>query len=151
MDRDLYLHEFRPQPKLSVPATPIERPRFPVIAPPNPLGPDFGGAWSERPAAELLDALDQADVRVYVDLDGGWGEDILNQRLERFKSAAPERFRMFGGVDWSAWPEHGDRFGEWAAARFREQVARGAEGRKNWKPVGLPVRGHDRAVVLRPH
>src|SRR4051794_35577252 len=84
MDRDLYLHEFLPQPKLSVPVTQITRPRFPVIDAHNPLGPDFGGGWSERPVAQLIDALDQADVRVYVDLDGGWGEQILNQRLEHF-------------------------------------------------------------------
>ena len=92
MDRDLYLHEFLPQPKLSVPVTQITQPRFPVIDAHNHLGPDFGGGWSERPVAELLDVLDQADVRVYVDLDGGWGEQILNQRLEHFKAAAPERF-----------------------------------------------------------
>src|SRR6476619_2276536 len=72
MDRDLYLHEFLPQPKLSVPITPITRPRFPVIDAHNHLGSDFGGGWSERPVGELLDALDQAGVRVYVDLDGGW-------------------------------------------------------------------------------
>jgi len=101
MNRDLSLHEFRPRPKLSLPATPIERPRFPVIDAHNHLGPDFGGGWSERPVGELLDALDRADVRVYVDLDGGWGEQILNQRLDHFKAAAPERFRIFGGVDWS--------------------------------------------------
>jgi predicted TIM-barrel fold metal-dependent hydrolase len=147
MERDLYLHEFLPQPKLSVPATPIERPRFPVIDAHNHLGPDFGGGWSERPVAELLDALDQADVRVYVDLDGGWGEQILNQRLEHFKAAAPERFRIFGGVDWSKWPEHGDRFGEWAARQFRAQAARGAEGLKIWKPFGLHVRDQHGALV----
>jgi hypothetical protein len=115
MERDLYLHEFLPRPKLSVPATPIERPRFPVIDAHNHLGPDFGGGWSERPVAELLDALDQADVRVYVDLDGGWGEQILNQRLEHFKAAAPG----------PCWKGARSRSG-------RQWCRRSARGRRRW-------------------
>lgn len=145
----MFLTDYRPRPALVTKVTPITKPRFPVIDAHNHLGPDFGGGWSERPAAELLGALDEADVRVYVDLDGGWGEDILQHRLDKFKAAAPERFRIFGGVNWAAWSEHGDRFGEWAAARFRQQVAWGAEGLKIWKPFGLHVRDqHGRLVAV---
>jgi predicted TIM-barrel fold metal-dependent hydrolase len=145
----MLLTDYRPRPVLATKVTPITKPRFPVIDAHNHLGPEFGGGWSERPAAELLEALDQADVRVYVDLDGGWGEEILQHRLDKFKVAAPERFRIFGGVNWSAWPEHGDRFGEWAAARFRQQVAWGAEGLKIWKPFGLHVRDqHGRLAAV---
>ena len=43
---------------------------------------------------------------------------------------------MFGGVDWSAWPEQGDRFGEWAAARLRAQASRGAAGAQDLEAVG---------------
>lgn len=136
----MFLTDYRPRPVLTTKVTPITKPRFPVIDAHNHLGPEFGGGWSERPVGELLEALDQADVRLYVDLDGGWGEDILQHRLDKFKAAAPERFRIFGGVNWSAWPEHGDGFGEWAADRFRQQVAWGAEGLKIWKPFGLHVR-----------
>jgi predicted TIM-barrel fold metal-dependent hydrolase len=143
----MLLTDYCPRPALVTKVTPISKPRFPVIDAHNHLGPDFGGGWSERPAAELLAALDEADVRVYVDLDGGWGEGILQHRLDKFKAAAPERFRMFGGVNWSAWPEHGDRFGEWAAARFRQQVAWGAEGLKIWKPFGLHVRDQHGTLV----
>ena len=137
---DLLLRDFQPRSKLVVPETRVERPRFPVIDAHNHLAEPFGGGWDRRPVSELLDVLDAADVRVCVDLDGGWGEDILHRHLDYFKAAAPERFRIFGGVDWSAWPEQGDRFGEWAAQRFRVQVARGAEGLKIWKPFGLHVR-----------
>ena len=134
------LSEFRPRPALVTRQTLIERPRFPVIDAHNHLGPEFGGGWAQRPIEELLAAMDAANVTTLVDLDGGWGEPILYERLDAIKAKAPERFRMFGGVDWSAWPEHGDRFGEWAAARFRAQVARGADGLKIWKPFGLHVR-----------
>jgi predicted TIM-barrel fold metal-dependent hydrolase len=90
--------------------------------------------------AQLLDILNEAGVRAYVDLDGGWGEEILESHLDKIKAAAPERFLMFGGVDWSKWPEHAGDFGEWAAARLRAQAARGAQGLKIWKPLGTTVR-----------
>ena len=143
----MLLSSYRPHPALVTKATQIDRPRFPVIDAHNHLGPAFGGGWDRRPVAELIEVLDQADVRVYVDLDGGWGEDILNHHLEYFKAAAPERFRIFGGVDWAAWPDHGDNFGEWAAMRLREQARRGADGLKIWKPFGLHVRDHHGALV----
>ncbi len=133
----MLLTEYRPQPTLITKVTPIAKPRFPVIDAHNHLGENFGSDWFNRPVSELLDMLDQAKVRILVDLDGGWGEDILHHHLDKFKSPAPERFCIFGGVDWSAWPEHGDNFGRWAAQRFREQAARGAQGLKIWKAFGL--------------
>jgi predicted TIM-barrel fold metal-dependent hydrolase len=146
-DNDLLLRDFEPSPKLVVPETRVDTPRYQVIDAHNHLAAPFGGGWDKRPVAELLDLLDEAQVRVYVDLDGGWGEDILHRHLDHFKAAAPERFRVFGGVDWSAWPEHGDRFGEWAAERFRQQAARGAEGLKIWKPFGLHVTDQHGSLV----
>lgn len=95
----------------------------------------------------MLDILDEAGVRVYVDLDGGWGEDILNTHLDLFKARAPERFRVFGGVDWSKWPELGNRFPDWAARNLRAQKERGAEGLKIWKLFGLQVRDHEGKLV----
>jgi predicted TIM-barrel fold metal-dependent hydrolase len=146
---DILLHDFRPRPRLVVGETVIMKPRFPAIDAHNHLAAPFGGDWDQRPVSELLDVLDECDVRVLVDLDGGWGEHILHAHLDKFKAAAPERFRVFGGVDWSAWPEHRDQFGEWAAQRLREQAARGAEGLKIWKPFGLHVRDqHDRLVPV---
>jgi predicted TIM-barrel fold metal-dependent hydrolase len=143
----LSLSDFKPQPRLVTHETPIARPRFPVIDAHNHLSlPGFGG-WDTRPVAELLDLLDQADVRVYVDLDGGWGEDILHTHLDHFKAAAPERFRIFGGVDWTKWAELGDRFPDWAAGRLRQQAARGAQGLKIWKMLGLTVRDHQNQLV----
>ena len=85
--------------------------------------------------------------RIYVDLDGGWGEDILNAHLDHFKQPAPERFHIFGGVDWSKWPELGDKFPEWAAGRLKVQKERGADGVKIWKPFGLHVRDHKDELV----
>lgn len=143
---DLLLRDFHPRPRLSVPTTQVEKPRYPVIDAHNHLGL-LGINWAERPLSQLLDWLDEADVRVFVDLDGGWGEEVLHRHLDTFKAAAPDRFIHYGGVDWDRWPEYGNRFGEWAADRFRQQVARGAQGLKVWKNLGLNVRDPDGNLV----
>jgi predicted TIM-barrel fold metal-dependent hydrolase len=124
----------------------IERPRFPVIDAHNHLW----DSWEKlnHPISELLDILDSIDVRVFVDLDGGFGEEILHRHLDTFKAAAPERFQVFAGVEWAKWPELGDRFGDWAAQKLREHKRQGAEGLKIWKPFGLKVK--DQHGVLAP-
>lgn len=135
----MLLNDYRPVPKLHVKTTQVNKPRFPVIDAHNHLGTPFGGGSAQPPVDELVGILDEAGVSVFVDLDGGWGEDILQRHLDRFKGAAPERFIHFGGVDWSQWPEKGNRFGDWAAERLREQVRWGAQGLKIWKGFGLNV------------
>jgi len=142
----MLLFEYRPSSMLVTKATHIQGPHFPVIDAHNHLNTEVGG-WSKRPVSELLAVLDEANVRVYVDLDGGWGEDILLAHLDHFKATAPERFCVFGGVNWGAWQEQGDHFGEWAADRLRAQAALGAEGLKVWKEFGLRVRDQRGALV----
>ena len=141
------LENFRPQSKLVTRATPVERPRFPAFDAHNHLGEDFGGGWDRKPLPQLLDLLDQAGVVRYVDLDGGWGEHLLNAHLDHFKQPAPERFLVFGGVDWSQWKEKGNGFPEWAASRLRVQKERGAEGLKIWKGLGLHVKDQNDTLV----
>ncbi|MFN8376800.1 MAG: hypothetical protein U0694_28495, partial [Anaerolineae bacterium] len=120
--QDLTLPNFMPRAQVVTKVSQVLKPRFPVIDAHNHLAEPFGGGWDKRPINELLDALDSVDVRLYVDLDGGWGEDLLHRHLDTLKARAPERFQVFGGVDWSKWSEHGDHFGEWAAKQFRLQV-----------------------------
>ena len=139
---DLPLREFIPHPKVSLSEIHVDMPRFPVIDAHNHLGETFGGGWCREPVQALLDVMDASGVLLLVDLDGGWGETILNERLEKYKSTAPERFCIFGGVDWKAWPEKGHHFGDWAASRLQSQAGRGAQGLKIWKPFGLQVRDH---------
>ncbi len=143
----MLLRDYKPRSALSTKTTPILRPKFAVIDAHNHLGDPFGGGWDKKPIDELIDRLDEAGVRLYIDLDGGWGEDILHRHLDHFKAAHPDRFQVFGGVDWNAWPEQGDRFPEWAANSLRLQAARGAEGLKIWKPFGLKVRDHQGTLV----
>ena len=42
--------------------------------------------------SELFAILDEADVRVYVDLDGGWGEEILHRHWIILKPPLPSVF-----------------------------------------------------------
>lgn len=136
----MLLKDYKPRSKLAVKSTLVERPRFPVVDAHNHLGQDFGGGWIDRPIGELLDRLDQAGVTHYVDLDGGWGESVLLAHLEHLKAPAPERFLVFGGVDWERWGEMGDGFPDWAAGRLRLQAKWGTQGLKIWKPFGLTVK-----------
>jgi predicted TIM-barrel fold metal-dependent hydrolase len=141
------LTEFSPQPALVTAVTDVTGPKYRIFDAHNHLGSDFGGGWDRRPVSDLIHVLDAAGVDRIVDLDGGWGEAILDAHLKHFKEAAPERFLMYGGVDWSAWPEHGDRFGEWAARRLEAQVRRGAQGLKIWKNLGLRVLDQNQKLV----
>ncbi len=144
---DLLLRDFAPRPKLVTRETTVARPRFPIFDAHNHLGPEFGGNWIARPAGELIEVMDRLDISRLVDLDGGWGEAVFDAHLEHFKAPHPERFLVFGGIEWSKWPEEGDRFGEASARRLEAQVRRGAEGLKVWKVLGLRVRDHNGARV----
>lgn len=132
------LAQFRPRQALRVPATPIERPRFPVIDAHNHLGPVFGGPWADRPVAELLAAMDASGVQALVDLDGGGGDE-LSLAIERTQAAHPGRFAVFAGLAYDAWRTE-PAFGELEAERLRDAAARGARGLKVWKHLGLVAR-----------
>ncbi len=136
----MLLPDFRPKAALVTTTTQVPKPRFPVIDAHNHLAEPFGGGWDKRPLAECLEVLDEAGVKRYVDLDGGWGEEVLQRHLDHFKQPAPDRFAIFGGVNWDRWAELKNRFPEWAAGRLCEQARWGAQGLKIWKPFGLHVR-----------
>ncbi len=133
------LADYKPKSKLVTSQTTITAPRFPVVDAHNHLAEPFGGGWDDKPIGELLDQLDQAGIVHYVDLDGGWGENLLNKHLDTLKAAAPDRFTVFGGIDWAKWAEMGDAFPDWQAKRLRIQKQRGAGGLKVWKGFGLQV------------
>jgi predicted TIM-barrel fold metal-dependent hydrolase len=138
--KDLKLSQYQPKPMLVVKHSQVKAPRFPVIDAHNHLMQPFGGGWEKRPLTELIEILNAAHVSMYFDMDGGWGEGILQQHLDLFKAKYPERFCVFGGVDWEAWQEQGDKFPEWAAERLKVQAGWGADGLKIWKKFGLSIK-----------
>jgi predicted TIM-barrel fold metal-dependent hydrolase len=135
----MLLEEYQPKSNLVTKFTRVLKPRYPVIDAHNHLGDEFGGGWVHQPIDELIKLLDQADVKMYFDLDGGWGEDVLTEHIKLFKNSHPERFKVFGGVNWAMWKSLGDEFPEWAAARLKVQQSKGADGLKIWKNFGLRV------------
>lgn len=143
----MLLESFKPKSKLVTKSTYVMKPRYPVIDVHNHLGDEFGGGWIHKPIGELIDILDEAGVRLFIDLDGGWGENILTSHIELIKSKSPERFQIFGGVNWEKWSEMGELFPEWAASRLHAQVVIGAQGLKIWKNFGLSVRDHNNSLV----
>ncbi|MCC7381254.1 MAG: amidohydrolase family protein [Deltaproteobacteria bacterium] len=149
---ELRLVDYRPRSTLIVPVHEVPRPKYPAVDAHNHLGERWGGGWDRRPVSELLDTLDAAGVEALIDLDGGFGEDLLHAHLDRFKNASPERFVVFGGADWSRFPDEGNSFGEKAAKRLEAQKARGAGGLKIWKSLGLTVKdaGGRRVAVDDP-
>ncbi len=145
----MLLSDYRPKSQLVTRVAKVEKPRFPVIDAHNHLSEPFAVS-DHKPLPELpelLDLLDEAGVITFVDLDGGWGEEILNTHLDRFKAKAPERFQVFGGVDWSQWERKGIGFPDWAAGRLKVQKERGAQGLKIWKGFGLHVYDHNNELV----
>jgi predicted TIM-barrel fold metal-dependent hydrolase len=137
---------YNPISQLVTHQTSVTEPAFPAIDAHNHLS-QFGGHWDQRDLSDLLRQLDAAHITHYVDLDGGWGEEILDFHLRKFKEKAPDRFTMFAGPNWKLWPEAGNRFGDLSAQRFRQQIARGAKGLKIWKDFGLHVTDQNGKLV----
>ncbi|HWQ04066.1 MAG TPA: amidohydrolase family protein [Longilinea sp.] len=140
------LTQFKPRSQLVTKQTRIDRPKFPAVDAHNHLGQFGDDAIAKLPLNQLCDRLDEAGVTHYVDLDGGWGEAVLRQHLD-YLAPRQERFQVFGGVDWSRWPELGDAFPEAAAKRLEVQHGWGARGLKIWKPFGLQVRDQHGLLV----
>lgn len=134
----MQLTEYRPRSRLRTATTLIDRPRFSVIDAHNHLGPEFSRGWGGRPVADVLAALDEASVEMVVDLDGGQGEK-LEQHLDRYQRAHPDRFAVFAGLAYEEWAENPD-FGSMEATRLEQAAARGARGLKVWKTLGLVAR-----------
>lgn len=138
----ILLKEFEPQSVLSVPQTRIAKPRFPVI--------DFHTHLTWSPGldpsdnikviaepAELLPTMDAKNVRVMVNLTGGYGEGLLDSIRVHAKTH-PDRFVVFAEPWWS-------RVAEPDYARFQaDQLERahdaGARGLKVLKILGLFAR-----------
>lgn len=116
----------------------MERLRFPAIDAHNHLGRWLTKAWAARDVGALLARMDQANISAIVNLDGMWGNE-LDANIARYDAKHPGRFATFAQLDWREL-EAGKGFGERLAASVRESAARGAQGLKVWKNLGLHLR-----------
>jgi len=79
-----------------------------------------------------------------VNLDGRWGQE-LDDNLDRYDRAHPERFATFCHVDWSACAaDDFDRLGR----QLADGIDRGARGLKVWKDLGRSVKDAAGRLVL---
>jgi predicted TIM-barrel fold metal-dependent hydrolase len=138
----LALEDYEPKSMLHVPETKVPRARFPVI--------DFHThlSWSGRRGRtlalhnnatpdEVLPVMDRKNVRVMVNLTGGFGQ-VLEQTISYWQKPHPDRFIVFT----EPWLE---KITERAYPQFQaDQISRahelGAKGLKILKTLGLYLR-----------
>jgi predicted TIM-barrel fold metal-dependent hydrolase len=141
----LRLAEFKPRSMLHVAQHEVPRARFPVIDfhqhVDDHLEPDGS---LPTPADQLIKVMDAANVRTLVVLTGPSG-DALSKLIAALVKPHPDRFIVFAQVDWTRIDE--PDFGAKAAARLRDDVARGARGLKVLKTLGLYARDRQGKLV----
>jgi predicted TIM-barrel fold metal-dependent hydrolase len=137
--RELKLRDWQPRSMMVTKTTLVERPRFPVIDVHNHLG---GGKnrLTSAVVGRYLAEMDAAGVRTVVNLDGGWG-DRLVETIEALDRAHPGRFLTFAlvsfdGIDDEGWSRR-------EAERLEASFQAGAKGLKFHKSLGLGIRYKD--------
>jgi predicted TIM-barrel fold metal-dependent hydrolase len=140
--RSVLLSEFEPQSALSVPQTQITQPRFPVI--------DFHTHLTWSPGldageqikviaepAELLPTMDARNVRIMVNLTGGYGKGLLDA-IRVHANACAHRFIVFTEPWWSRVAE--PHYATFQADEIERAHKAGARGLKILKLLGLYAR-----------
>jgi predicted TIM-barrel fold metal-dependent hydrolase len=145
---DLKLRDYLPRSALRIAEHEVERAAHPAVDAHNHLGRwlTADGDWAAADVPRLLAALDTADVRAIVNLDGRWGRE-LEANLERYDRRYPGRFVTFCHLDWGETAAAG--FGERLAQGLQRSLAAGARGLKVWKDLGLSLTD-ERGELLLP-
>lgn len=142
----LALTDFQPKSMLHVPETRVPRAKFPVIdihthlcwSAKNVRGVDL---VEERkhlaPVSELIDVMDQANIRTLVNMTGGQGAG-LRDCVERYDRARPGRLLTFTEPWWSRAADPG--YAQFQADELARAKKDGARGLKLLKTLGLYLR-----------
>ncbi len=139
----LPLPEYEPKSALRVKESKVPRARFPVIdvhthlSFSSPLGKERPQARQTAKVDEVLPVMDRKNIRMLVDLTGGYG-DTLEQVIAYWHKPHPDRFLVFT-EPW--WNKAGDPNYPKIQADMIERAARaGARGVKVLKTLGLYLR-----------
>jgi predicted TIM-barrel fold metal-dependent hydrolase len=141
----LDLKDFQPRSMLAVRATRVPRARVPVIDFHTHLGfraarLSVGQGEEVRfPAtpAELLQVMDRVNLRMMVNLTGGVGSG-LQQSIQRYQTAHPDRFITFAEPRWSE--ANRPNYAQEQADDIERARKLGARGLKVLKTLGLYLR-----------
>ena len=142
----LALDDFQPRSMLHVAETKVERSRFPVIDVHTHLtmgaqhknGVTLGEEirFLTTPE-EVLPIMDQKNIRMMVDLTGNHGKG-LEQAIQRFQRAHPDRFMVFTEPGWDHFNQ--PDYSRWQADEIGRAHQAGAKGLKVVKTLGLYLR-----------
>ncbi len=143
---DLLLTQFEPKSMLHVHESKVERPRFPVIDMHTHLSwspgfsdnaPQGGKERLAAPISEVIPVMDRRDLKVLVNLTGGFGTS-LDQSIEMFVKPYPDRFVVFT----EPWYQKLNipNYPQFQADQVERAHKIGAKGLKVLKTLGLFLR-----------
>ncbi len=135
--KDIRLLDFQPKSMLVVKETKVEKAKFPAIDAHNHLR---GIVNSDEDVANYVRIMDECNVQMVVNLDGGWGES-LDKHLKRLKEPYPDRFIVYARIDFSK--IDAPDFPQYAANQLEESIKKGVQGLKISKSLGLRVKEAD--------
>lgn len=151
---DLLLSQWRPLPRVVLPAHEVPRPAVPAVDVHNHLGRWLAeqDSWMAPDTDGLAPLLAMAGVETVVNLDGRWGAGLA-ANLERYDRVAPGTYLTFCHVEWGQLADSGGpndaAVVERLTAQLAESARAGARGVKVWKDLGLSVRDAS-GVLVRP-
>jgi predicted TIM-barrel fold metal-dependent hydrolase/lysophospholipase L1-like esterase len=132
---DLLLRDFEPRSMLRAETHRIDKPRFPVF--------DIHNHLDTGDAKKIIAAMDASNVRIAVNLSGGFGEN-LRQQIQKF-AKFPGRVITFANINWKLIDE--PDFSERAVKQLEEDVRAGARGLKVFKSLGLTIKDKSGKIV----
>jgi uncharacterized protein len=132
----LLLKDFHPVSMLHAATHNIDRAKFYVIDVHNHTN-DAMGIGKHLPPAQVVQIMDNTNVRTLVILTGMWGEK-LQHVLDEMVKPYPGRFIVFSQIDFSKIDDA--NFSQEMVNQLDDAVARGARGLKQLKDLGLTDR-----------
>jgi predicted TIM-barrel fold metal-dependent hydrolase len=140
----LLLKDFDPQPMVHLAKHEVPRAKFYVIDMHNHVNDPGSIHGEEVPPADVVKAMDQANVKKIVILTGMWGEKLQGV-LDKMVKPYPDRFIVFTQMDWSKIDD--PEFSAKMVAQLDDAVRRGARGLKVLKNLGLGVKDKSGKLV----
>jgi predicted TIM-barrel fold metal-dependent hydrolase len=138
----LPLKDYEPRSMLKVPETKITRARFPVVDIHTHLSfvdrnakPEKAGFRAKR--EEVLAVMDRKNIRVMVNLTGGYGA-ALDETIRYWQTPAPDRFIVFTEPWFNRASE--PSYPKFQAGEIERARKMGAKGLKVLKTLGLYLR-----------
>jgi len=133
----LLLKDWNPKAMVHLAQREVPRAKLYVIDVHNHVNDAGGIHGDEVPPADVVKAMDAANVRRIVILTGMWGE-ALQSVLDKMVKPYPDRFMVFAQMDWSKIDD--PNFSQEMMTQLDDAVKRGARGLKVLKDWGLGVR-----------